>query len=125
MGALDRQLFALSSSVRGDRLALEAFYRFRGDRILLEAYSKHNEVSIRRRILSVIVDIANPDLQPENPEGLDAEVSLLKVLDPSLKESVSSWCSLLEEESSGPLAERALEAKAALAEIFPGYCQTL
>ncbi|KAJ9068234.1 nucleotide exchange factor sil1 [Entomophthora muscae] len=122
--ALDRQLFALSASVRADQLELEAFYRSRGDRVLLDVFSKSKEESVRRRILSVIVDVADPALQPESSEGLDQEVSLLKKLDPSLKESISSWCELLEKESIGALGELASEALAGLAKLFPGYCHT-
>ncbi|KAI0242053.1 hypothetical protein L0F63_003682, partial [Massospora cicadina] len=99
--SLDRLLFALSASVRGNRLALEAFYRFGGDRIFLEAYKKSQTDSIRRKLLALMVDIADPSLQPEKLEGAD-EISLLKELDPNLKASISDWCEALQKRGPAP-----------------------
>lgn len=121
---LDRMLFALSALVRGNPMGLEAFYRSEGDRILLEAYLKSQDPSIRRRLLTLMIDIVDPSLQPEGPEGADEHISLFNRLDPNLKASISEWCEVLQVETSRALSDLALEAIAELSKTFPESCHS-
>jgi len=123
---ISRLIYAISASVRGDSMVLKSFIEARGLNALYQVYQKHFSKGIDNKILTLLSDVNNPNLQPISIQDSSKSAESEKRLDsvqhePHVLEDVKNWCASIQAEFTKNFKRKPESEASALANLVHVY----